>query len=385
MSQFHDFSAEKWRKLFPVTDHSIYVNHAACSPVSTRVRTRIEKLLEDSSTTAVDNFPKWLEMRENLRELAAKLINAKPSQVAFVKNTSEGLNILASGLTWKQGDRVLLADCEFPSNVYPFLNLKKYGVEIDFVKNKNGFLDTTDFERMLTPQTRLLSVSFVEFVNGFKNDLKTLGELCRSRGIIFCVDSIQGLGAVPLDVEKFQIDYLANGGHKWLMGPAGIGLIYVRDHLFDKIKPQHVGWLSVKDAWNFFDYELDLLDDAKRFETATENWLGVYGLQASLELLLEVGIDNIYRHLMNLTGMLAEGLRQNGLIIASSQEPIHRSGIISFRSGSAERTKNIFEYLIKNHIISSFREGVIRISPHFYNTEDEMREIIRIINTFSKP
>ncbi|MBL7994028.1 aminotransferase class V-fold PLP-dependent enzyme [bacterium] len=371
--------------MFPVTDHSVYVNHAACSPVSTRVRTRIENLLEDSSTTAVDNFPRWLETRENLRGLAAQLTNAKPSQIAFVKNTSEGLNILASGLSWKTGERILLADCEFPSNVYPFLNLKKHGVEIDFVKSKNGFLNITDFERMITPGTRLLSVSFVEFVNGFKNDLKTLGELCRRRGIIFCVDSIQGLGAVPLDVEKFQIDYLANGGHKWLMGPAGIGLIYVRDHLFDKIKPQHVGWLSVKDAWNFFDYELDLLDDAKRFETATENWLGVYGLQASLELLLEVGIDNIYRHLMNLTGILAEGLRQNGLIIASSQEPIHRSGIISFRSGSAERTKNIFEYLTKNHIISSFREDMIRISPHFYNTEDEMREIIRMINTFSQP
>ncbi|MBL7962115.1 aminotransferase class V-fold PLP-dependent enzyme, partial [bacterium] len=205
-----------------------------------------------------------------------------------------------------------------------------YGVEIDFVKNKNGFLDTTDFERMLTPQTRLLSVSFVEFVNGFKNDLKTLGELCRSRGIIFCVDSIQGLGAVPLDVEDFQIDYLANGGHKWLMGPAGIGLIYVRDHLFDKINPQHIGWLSVKDAWNFFDYNLDLLDDAKRFETATENWLGVYGLQASLDLLLEVGIDNIYRHLLQITGILVDGLRENGLNIVSSQDTMHRSGIISF-------------------------------------------------------
>lgn len=381
MSEFDDFSAKKWRKLFPVTAHSVYVNHAACSPVSTRVRTRIENFLEESSTDAVDNYPKRLETRENLRGLISKLINARASQIAFVKNTSEGLNILASGLTWEQGDRIILADCEFPANVYPFLNLKKKGVEIDFVKHKNGFLDITDFEKQITPKTRLLSVSFVEFVNGFKNDLQALGGLCRKHGIIFCVDSIQGLGAVPLDVEALQIDYLANGGHKWLMGPAGMGLIYIRDSVFDKISIRHVGWLSVKEAWNFFDYNLDLLEDAKRFEIGTENWFGIYGLEASVELLLEAGIENIYLHLLHLTNILAEGLREIGLTVVSSRDDKQRSGILSFRSHRPEHTKNIFDFLIKNHIICSFREGLIRISPHFYNSEDEMREILHTVKT----
>lgn len=384
MTKFHDYSAQKWRNLFPVTAHSVYVNHAACSPISIRVRDRIEKLIQDSSTDAVDNYPKWLETRENLRILISKLINAETPQIAFVKNTSEGLNILASGLTWRSGDRIILADCEFPSNVYPFLNLEKYGVEIDFVKNRDGFLDVEDFERRITPRTRLLSVSFVEFVNGFRNDLPALGKICRRHDIIFCVDSIQGLGAVPLDVKALHIDFLANGGHKWLMGLAGMGLIYVQDALLKKIDLKHVGWLSVKDAWNFFDYKMDLLDDAKRFEMATENWLGIYGLEASVELLLEVGIENIYHHLLFLTDRLAEGLREIGLSIASSEDEKHRSGIISFRSHSPEHTKKIFDFLIKNHIICSYREGVIRISPHFYNSESEMAQIIHCVKKFNE-
>ena len=384
MTKFHDHSAKKWRSLFPVTAHSIYVNHAACSPVSTRVRSRLEKFLEESSTVAVDNYPQWLETREHLRGQVSKLLHADESAIAFVKNTSDGLNILASGLPWKTGDRIILADCEFPSNVYPFLNLKKRGVEIDFVKNRNGFLLTDDFEKMITPQTRLISVSFVEFINGFRSDLHTLGEICRKHGILFCVDSIQGLGAIPLDVTACGIDFLANGAHKWLMAPAGIGLIYVRDTLLEKIDMSRVGWLSVKDAWNFFDFKLDFLDDAKRFEMATENWLGVYGLDASLELLLEAGIENIYGHLLQLTHILSDGLSGIGMIVASSMDAKHRSGIFSFRAPDAAETKNIFDYLIKNHIICSFREGLIRISPHFYNTEDEMMQILHTVKGFLK-
>lgn len=384
MTKYHDHSAEKWRSLFPVTAHSIYVNHAACSPMSTRVRSRIEKLMEESSTVAVDNYPQWIETREHLRGLVSKLIHADESGIAFVKNTTDGLNILATGLSWKSGDRIILADCEFPTNVYPFLNLKKYGVEIDFVKNKSGFLYVDDFEKLVTPRTRLISVSFVEFINGFRNDLNALGQICRKNGIIFCVDSIQGLGAVPLDVKTCGIDFLANGAHKWLMAPSGIGLIYVRDTLLEKIQMRRVGWLSVKDAWKFFDFKLDFLDDAKRFEMATENWLGVYGLDASLELLLEAGIENIYGHILKLTHALAEGLGAMGMIIASSMDKEHRSGIFSFRASSPEETKNIFDFLIKNHIMCSFREDQIRLSPHFYNTEDEMNQILLSVKNFLK-
>ncbi len=376
MSKFQEFQVEHWRSFFPVTEHSVYVNHAACSPVSNRVRSALDRFLDESSTDAVDNYPKWLETRDRLRVLAGQLIHAPESQIAFVKNTSDGLNILASGLDWKPGDRIILADCEFPSNVYPFLNLRKRGVEIDFVKNRDGFLFTEDFEKLITPRTRLLSVSFVEFTNGFRNDLEELGALCRKHGIIFCVDSIQGLGAVPLKVDQFNIDFLSNGGHKWLMAPAGIGFIYVRQQLFNRLSTERVGWLSVKEAWNFFDYKLDLLDDAKRFEMATENWLGVYGLNASLGLLLEAGIEEIHTHIIKLLDILYEGLADMNLIVASSMQPVHRSAILSFRSAHAEETKYIFDSLLKNHIICSYRAGLIRISPHLYNTEEEMRKIL---------
>jgi selenocysteine lyase/cysteine desulfurase len=319
----------KLRKLFPVSREMTYLNHAAVSPYSTRVHEAVTRHAGEVLQHGGQGFHDWLDTRERLRRLVAGLVHTMPERIAFVKNTSEGINQLAAGLDWQTGDRIILADCEFPANVYPFLHAARHGVELDFVRTLNGFLTLDDFEQLITPRTRLIAVSFVEFVNGFRNNLNALGELCQRKNILLSVDAIQGLGALPLDVEECRIDFLACGAHKWLMAPSGIGFIYVRPELMERLTMSHVGWLSVKDAWNFFDFRLDLVDDARRYELATENWVGIYGMHASVGLLMETGIEAIHRHLISILDPLIAELQSMGCRIASSLEPEHRSGILS--------------------------------------------------------
>lgn len=368
----------QWRALFPSTQHGVYVNHAACSPVSTRVKSAIDELLTISSTTHIDNFPVWMETRESLRGILAQMLNTRPAHIGFVKNTSAGLNILADGLSWQRGDHILIAEGEFPSNVYPFFKLQDRGVRVEFVPTPTGRFTTDDFVSRFTAATRLVSVSFVQYHNGFRADLEALGKACRDRGILFCVDGIQGVGAVPLDVTKTYVDFLSNGGHKWLMAPGGLGFVYVGEQLIDRLTVQQVGWLSVKHPWNLREYAMDFPEDARRFELATENMLGIYGMKASVSLLMEVGIENIFYHITELIDLLAQGLNEQGWIIRSDLTPIHRSGIISFQSRDEQRipTKNVFEKLMQSGVTVSYRDGAIRVSPHFYNTENEIRQIL---------
>lgn len=355
----------------------MYVNHAAVSPYSTRLTHALSRFAEGNLLRGDEGFAEWVEMRERLRNLVASLIHTDPGRIGFVKNTSEGINQLAAGLDWKPGDRILLADCEFPANIYPFLNTKRHGVEVDFVPTRGGPPRIDDFERCLTDRTRLLAVSFVEFADGFCNDLKALGELCTRRRVLLSVDAIQGLGAVPLNVEECRIDFLSCGGHKWLMGPCGVGFLYVRPELMEQLSMAHVGWLSVKDAWNFSEFHLDVREDARRYELATENWMGVCGLLASLGLLMETGIESIHYHLLSIQDALIAELEAMGCRIASRLENRHRSGILSFDAG--ERTGAVLEYLTRHRVQCSLRKGLIRLSPHLYNQTDDMMRIADLV------
>ncbi len=366
-------SFSEYRKYFPVTSQKIYLNHAAISPMSTRVTDKIDWYLDERSFGSIDVYNQVADIRENARNMAARLINAKPEQIAFISNTSEGLNWLANGLSWKAGDQIILTDYEFPSNVYPFKNLERLGVEIIYVPNRDGEIEIEDIESRISTKTRLLSISFVEFSNGFRNDLETIGKICKEHDVIFSVDSIQGLGAIPLDAQKFQIDFLSNGGHKWLMGPMGAGIMYIHPDLFNHLTPAYTGWLAVEDAWDFFDYRLDLLPDARRFEYATANFMGITGLSASMELLLEADPVRIEKHLLNLGELLVNGLTGTGLKFKGAADKKHWSGIYSF---AGKNTDQLFQHLTDNEIICSLRNGMVRIAPHFYNTEDEIKEVI---------
>ncbi len=370
----------KYRSLFPVTSQKIYMNHAAISPLSVRVTDRLEEFIDERSFGVIDSFQNGDALRSKTRQMLAKMINADPRQIAFIQNTSEGFNHLVNGLNWQPGDEVVLAEGEFPSNVYPFLNLiKRFGVTVKFIPNRDGQFFMEDIEALLTAKTKLLSISFVEFSNGFRNDLETIGRICKEKGIIFSVDGIQGVGALPMDVRKFNIDFLSNGGHKWLMGTMGAGFMYVAPALLQKIRPAFTGWLAVENAWDFSEYRLELLPDARRFEYATANFMGISALSASVELLLEAGPENIEKHLLLLGERLKTGLENTGMHFMGAVDKAHWSGFFSF---SGKKTEKLYEYLVNHNITVSLRNGMIRIAPHFYNTADEIEEVISTVETF---
>ncbi len=372
-------SFSRYRQYFPITSTDIYLNHAALSPLSTKVLEAIHILMEKRSSGIIEVFPEFIESKKRLKQNLATLIGAESQNIAIIGNTSEGLNWLARGLPWQQGDRILLVEKEFPANIYPFLNLKDLGVEIDFVPVDNGHIHIGEIEKKIYPGTRLLSISFVEFLNGFRNPLKEIGQICKTKGIIFSVDSIQGLGALTLNVEEAGIDFLSNGGHKWLMGPLGCGFMYISSTIFGQVKPAFMGWLSVKDSWNFLDYNPDLLDDAGRFEIGTGNVLGITGLGVSTDLLLEAGVDRIEKHLKVLGGHLIDGLTDLGYKYIGSSAPKEQSGIYSF---TGPQEQEFFNYLQEKRIHISLRGDVLRFAPHFYNTIGEMEEVLRICEAF---
>ncbi|MEE9288796.1 MAG: aminotransferase class V-fold PLP-dependent enzyme, partial [Bacteroidota bacterium] len=293
------------------------------------------------------------------------------------------LNLLATGLKWKVGDRVLLNDMEFPANVYPFLNLKRLGVEIDFVRNRDGRLLLGDIERTITPRTRLLSISHVQFFHGSKVDLEALGVLCASKGIIFCVDAIQAAGVTPIEVHRMKIDFLACGGQKWLMAPQGIAFVYLTEELQSRLEPAYLGWTSIKDYFSdFFRYRLDLQQTAQRYENGALNFLGIAGLHASLSTLLEIGIENIERHVHSVTQHLIDGIRPLGLPLITPEEATARAGILTFRVPNGPA---LFETLQLNNIQTALREGCIRISPHFYNTIEEIDRTMEVVGANLNP
>lgn len=370
-----------FRRIFPITETDIYLNHAAVSPLSTRVKSAISDSLTRRMSGPVEIFPEFSEEKKRLKENIGRLVNADSSQIAIVSNTSEGLNCLASGLTWKKGDRVLLVENEFPANIYPFLNLKRLGVLIDFVPTREGHIFIEDIEKEISDRTRLFSISFVEFLNGFRNQLGEIGALCKRKNVIFSVDGIQGTGGMPVDVSASGVDFMANGGHKWLMGPMGCGFMYISADLFHQLHPAYVGWLSVKDSWNFFDYRLDLLEDAGRFEIATPNFLGIKGLRISTDILLEAGITAIEQHLLKLGDKLIDGLSAQGFHYIGAAERKNRSGIYSFRTVNE---KALFTHLQAQRVHLSLREDIIRFAPHFYNTEAEIDEVLNLCSKFAE-
>lgn len=373
---------KKYRTLFPNTARQVYLNHAAISPLSTRVTDKLDLYINERSFGAIDTFELADATRQETRRRLGKLINADPAQIAFIPNTSQGFNHLVNGLNWSERDEIILIDYEFPSNIYPFLNLqKRFGVKVHFVANHLGQVRLEDVVDKMNANTRLLSISFVEFSNGYRNDLRSLGQICHERGILFSVDGIQGVGALPLDVQDMQIDFLSNGGHKWLMATMGAGFMYMSKALMDKSHPAQTGWLAVEDAWDFSKHELNLLPDARRYEFATSNFMGIMALSASLELLLEVGIEHIEKHLLNLGSYLVEEMRKLGFVHTGAADKAHWSGIFAF---SGNNCQQLYEYLKSENIIVSLRNGNLRVAPHFYNTRDDLQIFVDTVRKFSE-
>lgn len=362
------------RAHFPHTRDTIYMNHAATAPLSRVVMEAVNGYLGERHKTDIENFETVLPQVEETRKRLAALLGTDAARVDFAPNTSSALTILARGLDWQEGDRIAIPGCEFPANVYPFLSLEKDGVEVDFIEHREGVFSLEDVERVLTPKTRLLSLSWVQFLSGFRADIEALSELCHSRGVLLCVDAIQGLGALQLDVEAAGVDFLAGGSHKWLMGTQGLGFFYVTEALQERLRPMP-GWLHGPVDWdNFFDYRLAYHDDARRFRTGTMNHLGILALRAALGLYLEVGPAWCEGQVLENARRLSKGLAEIGLERYGPNDVC--SGIVTVRHPEAE---TVYERLREWEVIASTRNGMLRFAPAYYNSLDEIERALDVV------
>ena len=366
---------EEVRNKFPYLSNGIiYFNHASSGPISSLVVNRLTNLLQEKSESKIDDYSSFLKVVEETKVLLAELINCNVDRTAFIDNTSNGLNIIAQSIEWKKGDRILLNDIEFPANVYPFLNLKRFGVEVDFVKSENGIVTADQIINSIKPETKLVSVSFVQFLSGYKVDLEKIGNHCRANNIIFCVDGIQGIGAMRIDVKKYKIDFLSCGTQKWLLGMQGLAFIYVDEEFQKKMAPANVGWLSVENAWNLLDYKLDLKTSANVFQGGTLNSFGIYAFNTSLNLFKDFGFDNVESEVLSNTKYFINKLKSIGLnCVLSNCSDNELAGIVTIKPQNPEQ---VFEILVKQNIMCSIREGFIRFAPHFYNTHHEIDIVV---------
>lgn len=373
------------RALFPHTAKGkIYLDHASIGPLSVKVRGAIEAHLLNRSEGDVNTFFRDLELSRECRRLVAQLVHAEsPERIAFVMNTSDALNIIPAGMSWQTGDRVLLNDQEFPANVYPYLNVRRFGVEIDILPTRDGEVTPEMVENAITRsggRIKLVSLSAVQFLSGYRPDLAAIGAICKQHGVIFVVDAIQAAGAVPIDVQAMKIDALASGGQKWLMATTGIAFLYLTEELQLRIEQATLGWISVAKPWDFFKYDQPLNASAVRYENGTLNFPGIIGLGASLKTLLEVDPHLTEQHLSVLTDYLLAELPTLGVFEEiSSFAPENRAGIVSGRLREPASGERIMGELAKRAITISLRENRLRFAPHCYNTIDEMQAVIEVL------
>lgn len=366
------------RKAFPHIEKGlIYFNHASTGPICKPVVDKINEIMVERSETKPDEYLKFIAVAEETKVLLAEYLNAHKDRIAFTDNTSNGINTLAQGLKWDRGDRIILNDIEFPANVYPFLNLKNRGVEVHFVKSMDGVVSADDIINAVDKKTKLISVSYVQFLSGYRIDIEKLGNYCKSNNIILSVDAIQGLGALQLDVQKCNIDFLSCGVQKWMLGLQGMAFIYVSDNLQKIMKPAYLGWLSVENAWDLLDFDLTPKSTAYVFQTGTVNTLGIYTLNTILKLLKQVGYRHIENSVIDNSLFLRNKLKANNIkLYPDESEEKYFSGIVTFKHPDAE---GLFNWLSERKIFTSIREGKIRLSPNFYNTEAEMYIVIDAI------
>lgn len=366
---------EAWRSEMPIVGQYSFLDHAAIAPISGRAAAAMRKFCDEAESHGHARGG-LLPEAKRVRRLAAKLLNCLPEEIAFVKNTSEGICFVANGLQFSHGDNIVTTAVEFPANVYPWMNLRDAGVQLKMVPEDKGRIPLERIVELIDERTRLVAISSVQFASGFRTDLAALGQACQERGVLFCVDAIQSLGCVPIDVRAMKIDFLSADGHKWLLGPEGAGIFYCRHELLGLLRPMEVGWLSVKDAGDFGHYKLEFRDDARKFDSGSYNHVGIWGLGASLDWILEIGVETIWERVRMLTDRLAAGARAKGYRVVSSREPSEASGIVALVSDRHEHARIVSHLRQEYRTVIAAHLGRLRVSPHFYNTEDEIDQLI---------
>ena len=368
---------EHFRSLFPVVNKHVYLNNAGVAPTSARVTAAIDRWVHRLASDGL-LIETWLAEAEEVRCRLADFVGAFPREIAFVRNTSHGLALVAEGLDWRADDEVAVCtEIEYPSNVYPWLHLAERGVRVTEIEPVAGGVTVEAVDRAIGQRTRVLALSAVQYASGHRADLKAIGELCAERGVLFCVDGIQIVGAAPLDVKQLGIHFLSADGHKWMLGTPGIGFLFVDESVCDRLRPVLVGWKSTTDAFNIDRTHFELKTDASKFEEGTPAFPLIAGLGAAIGLLQELGLEQIQARIQKLLASLENSLLAIGCQVAP--EPVHRAGILTFVKPGVSCEK-IFQEAESKSIRISIRRDRMRVSPHVYNNERDIERLIELVS-----
>ena len=369
---------------FNLKQDLIYLNHAAVSPWPVRTARAVQKFAEDNMIEGSLQYPEWLKKESELRRQARLILNAPSvNDIALLKNTSEALSVVAYGLDWKQGDNIVSSNQEFPSNRIVWESLASKGVEF-----READLNTTNSPEdalfsLVDEKTKLITISSVQFGTGLRMDLKQIGHFCREKAILFCVDAIQSLGAIQFDVQEINADFVMADGHKWMLGPEGLAIFYSKPEARDHLNLNQFGWHMVKTQGDFDIRDWEPALTSRRFECGSPNMLGIHALNASLSLLLEIGIENIEKEVIRRSEYIIEKLSANNkLVLITSGSKKRYAGIVTFQINNFDN-EGLFQYLIDNNIFCALRGGGIRLSPHFYTPISQLEQTIEVIDNYS--
>jgi cysteine desulfurase/selenocysteine lyase len=389
-----DETRKRLRAVMPAAQKWAYFDHAAMSPLPQPTADAFQKWLAEAVETGAPAWSKWVKDIESLRETAAQMIGAHADEIALVGNTTAGISLVAEGIDWRPGDNVVTLADEFPSNVYPWLNLASRGVETRRVKTDvSGRLDIDRLAEACNERTRIVTLSWIGFATGYRQDVSRISTVAHDHGALLFLDSIQGLGAFPLDVNEMGIDFMAADGHKWMLGPEGAGIAYIRRECLEMLRPIGLGWHSVLPGQDFTHIELNLRPTAARYEGGSQNSAGMLAFGASLELLTGLGVENVATSILDFTDRACERLKDIGAKIVSDRGPSpsrggvwggtgeQRSGIVACEMPGRDPMA-MKRHALRQDVVFGCRAGRLRISPHAYNNEEDLNRLVEALTSF---
>ncbi len=369
---------EQIRRLFPAANKYTYLNSAAVSPMPLTAVAAANWQLTDVAENGTKHFDDWVAKKNEARGLLAEMLNVRPEQVAFMRNTSDGFASVANGITWRDTDNIVSFENEFPANFYPWRMVRdRFGVQLRLCPERDGRIEIDELIGMIDVHTQLVAISAVQFASGFRADLERIGKAARDADALFAVDIIQALGAMAIDLPSQYVDIAAGSSHKWLCSPEGGGMIYLSERARERVQPTDVGWISVEDPWDFEDTEQDFKRNALAWETGTGPSAVYFGMAESLKLFKETGLKNIANYLDDLSTYLCDSLAGKPYKLISSRRPGERSAIVCIEHTGGRSSADIADELEAKDVIVSPRGSRLRISPHFYNTTEDIDEFIR--------
>lgn len=369
----------EFQNLFAGMEEVLWLNHAGVSPISRPVAEAMHQFVDELVHRGALGVPGWYAGIKETKRLAAPLLNCDPSDLAVTPNTTHGINLVANGIHWEEGDEVLLCSKEYPANVYPWWAQQDKGVRLVWVTpDKEGRIPVEAYNRLASKRTRVITVSHVQFSSGYRHDLAALGQLARQVDAFFVVDAIQSFPVFPIDVIEWGIDALTTGTHKWLLGPTGVAFFYTTPELRQRMNTTWVGADCMVDGLNYLDYRYDLLPDGRRFENACMNFAGIAGAQAALEVVLRYGRESIQAAIQERTNQLAHLLTSHGCVLHSPRQGEEWSGILSVTHPHVAPVE--LEKRLRAHgVIASVRDERLRLSPHAYHTDAQFERILSVM------